>query len=186
DSPTCYDLITGSVLCLGKVTNTQNRAIAHVRLRVLLLDAAMGVIGDSPAGVEQAMIPPGQSAPYSTLFTPGVEGYVQAAVELLSASSAAGENLIALSILNENVVHDGSRYRVTATLFNAAGAAVGPARVVLMLLDAEGHVAGYRVMTLATGLEADARQPIEIEAVAQAHTGELTHQLYAEARLAGD
>jgi LysM repeat protein len=180
DPPACFDLITGSLLCIGQVRNLHDRPVTGVRIRLRLRNLNGDIIAETSTGVEQTIILPGLDAPYSAIFEAGSDVQVDAA--LLSAVPATGQETLALDVVDEQVKISGSRYHVSASIANTTGIATRPPRVVLTVLDADGRLAAYRVVTGTTGLEPGARQFIEIDAVLQAGTGTLTHRLYAEAR----
>ena len=179
DPPTCLDLITGSLLCIGQVRNQHDRPVTGVRVMLRLRDLHGEVLAETNTGVEQTIILPGLDAPYSALFE--INADVQAEAVLLNAVPATGQEALPLAVVDEQAEISGSRYRVTASIANTTGIATRPPRVVLTVVDSDGHLAGFRVMTGTTGLEPGAHQLVEIDAQCQPANGELTHHLYVEA-----
>lgn len=184
--PVCHYLITGSRLCLGKVTNPLSEPVAHVRLRIRLTAADGEVLAETTTGVEQTIIPPGQSAPYSVVFDASTSGDEQVSVELIAVSPAPGSGLILLDVVDEQAGVTDRGYRVAATVLNTTGVRAHAVRVVLTLLDADGQVAGFRVATLPESLDPGEQRTISIDVLPQAMGENLTHQLHAEARLSGN
>lgn len=177
--PTCLDLVTDRLLCLGQVTNSLDQAVTGVRVQVNLTNIDGQSIAETTAGVEQVIIPPGQSAPYSAMFD--LAEATEANAVLLVAAPASTSNLLPLDVVNDQGRQNGRRYAVTATIVNNTLVAVTPPRIVLTLYDTDQQVTGYRVVQFARGLEPGDSETIEIEAVAQTGDGELSHQLYVEA-----
>lgn len=186
DPPACYDLITGSLLCLGSVTNLLDQAVARTQVRIQLLDGEGMILAETTTGVEQTVILPGQSAPYGVLFSRVPPEQITVRAESVRAVMAVSASVIALDVESEQVAVNGSRYRVAARIMNHTGIATQPPRLVLTVYDAEGRVAGFRVLTMAGGLEPGGQRIVEIEASTQPGSGGLTHQLYAEAYVSGD
>jgi LysM repeat protein len=180
ERPNCFDLITGSILCLGEVVNSHDRAIQQVRVRVGLWDTGGGLVVEAITGIDQRVIPPGASAPYSVILrsrpydTPGAQVLAAALIPLPS-------DLVILEVVDETVTISGQRYHLRLTLRNPSSVSTGPGHIVLTLYDAAGRVLGYRVETTAKGFDPGASQSIEIEALAQGSEQPTTHYVYAEA-----
>lgn len=178
--PVCVDLITGSLLCMGLVRNQHDRPITNARVLLRLRDQDGQVLAETSTGVEKALILPGEQAPYSAIFEALDD--VQADVILQNAVLATGQEALILDVMDEQVEIRGSRYHVTAAIANSTGIATRPPRIILTVLDSDGDLAAFRVMTGPAGLEPGAHQLIEIEAVSQTGAGAFTHHLYVEAR----
>jgi LysM repeat protein len=179
DPPTCFDLITGSLLCIGQVRNQHDQPVTGVRVLLRLLGVDGEVLAETSTGVEQTIILPGLDAPYSAIFETSAD--VRPEAVLLNVRPATGQEVLPLDVVTEQAEISGSRYHVTASIVNTTGVATRPPRIVLTVVDSDGHLAGYRVMMGRTGLEPGAHQMIEIDAQCQPATGELTHHLYVEA-----
>ncbi len=181
DAPVCYDLITGSILCLGLIVNRFDQALQQVQVRVGLLDAAGGLVAEAITGIDQRVIPPHESAPYSVIIRS--RPYTSTSASLMSADIVPmPQDLVVLQVLEARVEQQDRRYRLMLTLRNPSDRATGPARLVLTLLDADGQVTGFRVQNTAEGLDPGATVTVEIEAQAQGSSGPLSHQIYAEAQ----
>lgn len=179
DDPTCFDLITGRLLCIGQVRNQHDQPVTGVRLRLLLRGRDGAVLAETSTGIEQTLILPGQQAPYSVIFE--AAGDVQPEVVLLHAVTATGQEALPLDIVDEQAAISGRHYHVSATIANTTGIATRPPRVILTVVDSEGKLAAFRVMTGTVGMEPGARQFIQIDALPPAGSGEFTHHLYVEA-----
>jgi LysM repeat protein len=181
EPPTCYDMVTGSTLCLGKIANPYRQPIRQARVQVGLWDAEGGLVAEATTGIEQSGIPPGGVAPYSVILKS--RPYDSASALLSSAEIAPlPPDLIVLDLIEETVAISGRHYLVTATLRNRSNSDTGPLRLVLTLFDQDGKVTGFRVVNTDQGLKAGDRRRIEIEALAQPGTESGSHNLYAEAR----
>ena len=66
--PRCHEIPTGRTLCLGEVQNRETLPLERLRVRLVLFDAAGQQMAQAEASVMQAIIPPGQPAPYSVIF----------------------------------------------------------------------------------------------------------------------
>jgi LysM repeat protein len=183
--PTCTDLITGSVLCLGQVSNHQNQALAGVRVQVDLLAADGSILDTTQTGIEQAIILPAGAAPYSVIFAAPSQPHEHSSVTLRAAVPAHRPlPVIPLDIRDEQVQVSAGRYQVTATLRNPLAQPTGPVRVVLTVLDAADQIAGFRVQHTPDNLEANAQQTITLTVLTRSTAQHpLRHQLYAEAGL---
>lgn len=179
EAPDCHDLITGSLLCLGQVVNLHDAPVTDVQVRVRLVDAGGALLAEKTARIEQAVIPPGQSAPYSAMFQ--VAGEVHAQAALLTAAPVTAGDWVLLDVIEPQTETTKGRCRIRAMLQNTTGTTTGPPRLVLTLLDDEGRVVGFRIVTGTAGLEPDAQQPIELEAMAAVTSAPATCRLHAEA-----
>jgi LysM repeat protein len=184
--PLCYPTIAGSSLCLGKVTNPHAEPVGSVRVRVQLFDRSGQPVAETTTGLEQALIPPGQSAPYRVIFDTDSQDGQQAAATLLQAVAVPASDIVSLGVDAAAVEHDGRRYRVQAALYNDTGAPLGAPRIVLTLFDSLGQIAGFRAFTADAPLPPGAFTPIQIEVLALSAEKNLTYQLYAEARRSGN
>jgi LysM repeat protein len=178
--PSCYELPTDRVYCLGQVINLQDFPVSQVRVRVRLFHS--GLMVERVVGVEREIIWPGQSAPYSALFNGTWDDGDIASAFLHTAQAAKNEHYVQLMIENEQVEQHRGRYVVNFTLYNPSPLSSYPVNLFLLLLDSTGHIVGYRVARTERGLDPDSRLPAQIEAIAPVEDADLTHILYAEAR----
>ena len=153
--PDCWPLPTGRLLCLGQVTNREERAVADVQLR-LRAGAAEGL-----GSAALRLLPPGVAVPYSVLLPGNAAGLPQVALHSGHFSDA---RTLALELRAQRVSQVGERYQVTATIFNASATASGPLRLALLVLDAEERLRALRVRESETGLAAGAARDFVIEA----------------------
>lgn len=179
--PSCYETPTDSILCMGQIYNTQSYAVRRVDVRVQLLRADGLILAERDIVIDQNTIPPGGSAPYSARFKAEWTNYTTAA-SLQQADVTPEIHFVPLIIENETIQYVNGRYTVWATLYNPSPYITEPPRLVLTLLDDRGQVVGYRAMGVDAGLDPEARQTIQIEAISQVRNAKLTHTLYAEAR----
>lgn len=186
EPPACYDTPTGALLCLGRVANHDEHPVEHVRVQVQLWQADGTPLAAAETGVEQAVIAPGEAAPYGVLLSATDPTHDYATAILLSADPApqADRRFVPLIIEDAQAEQADGRYAVTATLHNPTANASGPARVVLTLLDSAGRVTGYRALLTPDGIAPGGRVAVRVEAAAQESGVTVSHTLYAEARRA--
>jgi hypothetical protein len=177
----CYELPTGYVYCLGQVINNHEFPVERVRVRVQL--ARAGIITEHTIAIQRAIIWPGQSAPYSALFTGTWDEGDSVSAFLHTARLVQDETrYVRLMIENEQVERSDGRYVVNFTLYNPSKAVTHPVGVILVVLDSIGNVAGYRVVQTTTGISPDERLPVHIAAITPSQDTNVTHLLYVEAR----
>lgn len=179
--PVCYETATDSIVCMGQIYNTQKYSVQRVDVRVQLLRADGLILAERDTVIDQSMIPPGGSAPYSARFKAEWQDYTTTA-SLRRADITPEIHFVPLVIEDEIIQQTDGRYTVSATLYNPSSYVTAPPRLVLTLLDDSGQVVGYRAIGTNSGLDPDARQLIQIEAISQVRNVKLTHMLYAEAR----
>lgn len=168
--PTCYDTRAETVLCLGLIENTQEVPAARVMVEVRLLRLG----GDPPlaeiATIEQALIPPGSSAPYRVVFNATWGQFTGATAALLSADAAFDSSIRAFTVADQQVRLTDGQFEVTAGLLNETDSALQPVRAVITLENESGIVIGYRVVALAgEPLASGSAVPLQIDIVPQVY-----------------
>lgn len=183
--PTCYPLPTGYTLCLGEAQNPHPYPVEGTRLRVQLEDVTRAVLAEQAVGLEQAMIPAGQAAPYAVTFAQEWEdGYTSSAtiLQAMPQPAQAAERFVPLLVEEAAGELVNGRYVLTATLYNPTSRPTRPALLVLSVRDADQRMAGYRVAGTARGLQPGERLPVTLEVIPQGGAAPFTHSLYVEAR----
>jgi LysM repeat protein len=181
--PTCYEIPSGSVLCLGQVENRLSQSVGRVTVQVRLsLDDETEPLTQT-ATVEQAIIPPGTSAPYRVVFHAAGADAGDATASLQSADGISlSDQIMPLVAENQIGMQTSGHYIVTGEVVNPYTSHVGSFRIVVTLLDPVGHVTGYRVIQVDEPLPAGSRLPFRISTVSQVSDEPLTYRLYVEAR----
>ncbi len=177
--PMCHDLPTDHVYCLGQVINHQTFPVERVRVRLQISHA--GIVSERTVTVERPLIWPGQSAPYSALFSSAWADDSTAAAFLQTARVSDGGDYVRLVVENEQVTRQASRYRVHFALYNPSLTPTRSASATLLLLDSAANVVGYRVLEVGDSLNPGERQTLHVEAIAQKPNAVLTHVLYVDA-----
>ena len=151
-------------------------------LHVRLLRRDSSLLAEGDIGVEQGIIPTGASAPYRILFSTNWLDYASAVVTLRSADAAnsSNEKRIALQIEAEQQHLENGFYVVSATLRNDTSTSVRLLRAVLTLRDDQGHITGYRVLSLTGNLGGNELMNLDISAVSQTQNS-VSHTLFVEA-----
>jgi LysM repeat protein len=179
-APTCYEIQTGSLLCLGQIDNVLDEAVERVRVDVQLLAADGTLLAARAVDLDQRIIPPGKAAPYRVQFAPGDETdagrEVAASASLLRADAAAqvGQRFVELEVVDEGGAMSDGTYIVSATLVNSTELTADAIRLVVMLWDEQGRVTGYRVVQTGWSLAAGERRPLVVRVMPQA-CGRLPH-----------
>lgn len=182
--PICYETTTMNLVCLGRVENTLDQPVERTTVAVQLLRADGTLLAEQTANTEQAIIPPGQAAPYRVLFAVGWEEYSGVAAILRSADPAqkVDERFILPLIEDEDGLMEEGHYVVSATLHNADAQPAEALRIVVTLYGDRQRVVGYRVLQIANPLQGGASLPIQVDVIPQTAERDLTHTLYVEAR----
>jgi hypothetical protein len=182
--PSCSETRVGATLCLGTVNNLEDIPAGRVTIEVRLLrpDGAEPLI--EIATVEQALIPPGEFAPYRVLFNSLWSDFTGATAVLRSADAAFDSSIVPLAVENQRGQFDGGRFEVTADLVNTGDQTIQPVRAVVTLQNDAGEVIGYRVAALGgEALPPGGRLPLEVELVPQVYPSTpLRVKVYAEGR----
>ncbi len=180
-SPVCQEMPTDRVICIGAVTNPQERPVERVAVRVRLLRADGTVLAESLAGVEQGIIPPGESAPYRALLQADWREAAGTAVDVRSAERAA--DVVALvAVEEERGRWEAGQYVVSAQLRNPGRGMVRVRRAVVTLWDTAGRLAGYRVIEPEATLAAGEQTPLEVAVLPYLSTPVAGYRLYVEAQ----
>jgi LysM repeat protein len=183
EPPVCYEMPTMRLLCLGRVVNTLDQPVERTAVTVQLLQANGTTLLEQAANIEQALILPGQSAPYRVLFESGWEGYTGIVTVLRSADTArnVNERFIAPRIENEQGVLENGLYIVSAIVHNLDSLPAQGVRIIVTLYDDDQHVIGYRVIQLVHSLLGGESLPIQVAVIPQVAEEVMTHTLYVEA-----
>lgn len=166
--PSCYETPHDGILCIGYIENTFSNPLSEVMLQIQLYDADGLMLRDVEMLVEQQLILPGESAPYSALFInegdqrllnhfAGVVTTVDHVdiadppdpFQVLVVESLRGEMSDGLYIVQGDVVNP---YPETAEAVRVVGTAY----------DHAGRVTGYRVLTL-DSMAAGERMTVRLE-----------------------
>jgi LysM repeat protein len=178
--PVCHPTTTDGIVCLGRVLNTLNAGVEQVNVSLQLLRQDGSRLAEGSAGIEQAFIPAGGSAPYRALFKAEWRDYAAAAAWLESAEieGDTGQPHIVVEIQNQQVHLMDGQYVVSATLHNPAAQNAHLLQAVLTVEDASGQIIAYRVLPLDDELPAGGDLSFQISVMVDAP---ITHTLYIEA-----
>ncbi|MBC8098482.1 MAG: LysM peptidoglycan-binding domain-containing protein [Armatimonadetes bacterium] len=179
--PSCYELVTDVLVCLGEVHNPQRSAVARVTGTLELRSADGSLVATGRVQVEQAVIPPGSAAPYRVLFPADVSQTPYNAIVMALHSADAAVALPLLTIEQAIAQPINARYRVSAHIRNPGSRAVNQARLVVTLYDGAQRVVGYRIAEVGR-IAAGDRVPAQIDLLPLGSEPPLSHSLYAEAR----
>ena len=184
--PTCYSTAADGTLCLGIVENDQETPAERVSVRVQLLDAEDRPLGEQVAGLEQAYIAAGQTAPYRALFAEVPEQQVASVVVTLEGATLTDtidRRFVVLDVREEQLQQDGPRYVFTAELYNGTTRTTAPPRAVVTLLDGSDQIYGYRVWQAENNLSPGGETQVRLS-ILPAAGGPLQpgYRLHVEAR----
>lgn len=178
--PACYEMPTNRVVCLGRVQNHLQQPVGRVSVRVTLIGKDGGWLAEGEAGIEQSVIPPGQSAPYRILFQADWRDYAGAMVALRSAE-LIGTTFVSPTVEDERGQWANGRYSLTALIRNSSPQAMRLHRALITLYNSAGQITGYRVVQLNHVLPAGETLPLSAEVPPLTADRDLTHTLYIEA-----
>ncbi len=179
--PTCYETATGSILCLGRVDNPLTVAVSRVVVEVRLFIAG-GSSFVQRVLVDQAVIPPGESAPYRVIIPIEWNRYVGSSSRLVRAEAAAIPD-VTPAVEQQNLIRASEdRYTLTALVHAPEDHAIRLDRAVIMLTEGE-RVRAYRVVTFDDALLTPGETfSLRVDVTAQEHSGDLQSSLHLETR----
>jgi hypothetical protein len=143
DAPQCYETPTGSVYCLGVVENTLLLAVAHLTVRVYLVDAAGSALAQGDSAVAQALLLPGERAPYGVLFDSAPQGMIGGVTALIDAQEVRDKTASIVRLTIKDTVREDLQVR--GVVVNSAATAIERVCVVVTLFDEYGAVTGFKV-----------------------------------------
>jgi LysM repeat protein len=183
-APTCSETTTNTILCLGSVHNDFGLPVERVVVEVRLFDAQGRTLAEADTGIEQAIIPAGQFAPYRVLLQANWDIYAGAAVSLKSADIArdAGTRFVAPAQEETFGQWVNGRYILSASLLNDTTQALLVQRAVVTLADRDDRITGYRVAYINRWLAAGERMPLLVEIVPHIANPDVRPALYIEAQ----
>lgn len=179
--PTCYPMITGSILCLGRAFNQQPEPLSQVRVRVQLVDSDGHIHAERIGSVEQIVIPTGEAAPYGVIFHRAEYASVVATLESARPADELGDQWRVLVVGEATTKWDDNRYQVTAQVHNQTGQTLGPARITLTVFDEQDHIVGFRSVVMGEGFDVDEMRAIHLESILQGAQPPFSHSLHVEA-----
>jgi LysM repeat protein len=183
-APTCSETATNTILCLGGIHNDLGLPVERVVVVVRLFDAQGRTLAEADAGIEQAIIPAGQFAPYRVLLQANWDVYAGAAVSLKSADFArdTGARFVAPALEETFGQWVNGRYVLSASLLNDTAQALLVQRAVVTLADRDDRITGYRVVYINRWLAAGERMPLLVEIVPHIASPDVRPALYIEAQ----
>lgn len=175
----CYMVGREQSMCLGSVRNLSGESLQQIAITLQMEGA---VPPAQTIWLEQALLPPNDSAPYRVFWQ-----NVPAAGSNITVSLARAERLLSadrfadLRIVSaEGRMHDG-RYALSAEVMNDDDADALDVRALLMLRAPDGGVAGYRVAHVSDRLPAGERMRVDIAVIPQQMRDDLRPSLHVEA-----
>lgn len=178
---------------MGAVENPLSETVVRtvVQVEVIWIDDEPGHRRE--AVVEQRLIRAGESAPYRALFYPDEshqylsERFGAAGAILLRAESVedSSDDILLLTVEDEQVALVNGRYVVTAQISNPAPVALESARVVVTVYDEAERVTGYRIAETPP-LAAGGTTSVQLEVMPQHTGGPFRHTIHAEGRILPD
>ena len=155
----CYPTGVDDLWCLAKVTNDQEHAIEGIAAVISLLDEDGRVLNAMEAFGPHNLLPSGKLMPLGVLISPSPNNFSLATVAVTSSFVAenAEERYFELEVAfeSENAGGSGKTWRVkgTITLSPDSSSGMDFFSVLLIALDAEENVVGFRKMYFEVRLE---------------------------------
>ncbi len=183
--PTCTDTPTRTLLCLGLVRNPLDVPVTGVVVTLTQQNGDGETLAEQSVGIEQALVLPGDLAPYRAIFAESTEAVtvtLQAALEAPDVSA----QFVALSVHDVQAGWEGPRYVLSTTVTNPTEETATSPRVVALVQNSRGQLVGYRVVVLDESIRPGEGVPVEVRLLpAATEADDLTHHLHVEARVAG-
>ncbi|MFN8529229.1 MAG: hypothetical protein U0670_11490 [Anaerolineae bacterium] len=179
--PVCYETLTRTIHCLGRVDNTLNRSIGGISLNVRLYQRG-GESAEMTSVIEQAVIPPNAFAPYRVDFNESWSSYAGIAVEFASGSVVTG-NTYTTPPIRSTQIDTGIGIRTVSALVDVPEG-VRLSRVIVSLIDSYGRIMGYQVLRYEETQRDtdDSLVPVQAIIIPQIDLPDLRPVIYAEAR----
>lgn len=167
--PACYETPAGALLCLGLVENRLETPLEQIEVLVQVYNEAGVVLRESELEVEQALLAPGESAPYRAYFDLDYDTAAGVSATLRRADAAANADARFLPIEVEDVafVLESGRTMVSATLHNRTTEPAENVRIAVTLSDDANRVVGYRLSSVTDYLPAQDSIDIRLAIVTQ-------------------
>ena len=183
EPPRCYAETPQTTVCLGLVNNPFAQPLQRVSLRIAVETYDSELRAERIVTIEQALILPNTSAPYRSSFPIHWSDNLTSTVSLVSAELAVDQSpYMTLVAENEQGETTDERYSVSATIYNPGPDTAVNIRAIVMLLESDGSVAGYRVVSFDHRLSQGERMPLRIDIVPYSRSRNLIHYLYVEAQ----
>ncbi len=172
DTPTCSVTLVSSVLCMGRIVNTQTYTVGNIRIRMQLIstDADERILDERYTSINQMLLLPGEAAPFSVLFrNTNQQPYsrVAAILEAAVANPPLQNQLIALIVEAEANQFINGHFEFSAVLVNPSAQTTAPVGLTLTLLDVDQRVIGYRYVMTESGLTPGERLPVALQIMPQ-------------------
>ncbi|MBZ0278961.1 MAG: LysM peptidoglycan-binding domain-containing protein, partial [Anaerolineae bacterium] len=184
--PVCYAAPTSGIICYGELEHALAQPLERVVIRLFLFDQQGLILAEGETSVEQSIIIADLPAPYRIQFTADWRAYSGVWAMLVSADPAPppGIRISLPAVEDMTVIQEADRrYLVMATLTNRETQPVYQVRVIVLLHDEQGHLAGYRVLTAADMLDAGETLSIQADILLPAAFSPVVPIIYAQAQL---
>jgi len=184
-APTCYEALSGAILCLGTLTNTLDQPIVRPVVAVRLYDRQGDVLRERIVAADRRYVLPGESAPYRALFPSDDRRYLADDFGAAWAWLIRAERVnmrpdyatVPVSVTTES--REAGQFTASLRVNNTGNHPLAAIRVGLILYDEQERVIGYRIVEggpLATG---DSKT-LNISLLPQPVAGEWRYEVYAE------
>lgn len=184
--PVCYDSPNNTLLCLGRIFNVSENALAGAAVRVQLQQVGR-TISEQTASPEQPLIQPGSFAPYRAMFREQTMDF-DAVQAIPLAAQVVDEIGADVSVRDMSAIHwmsdtgTGGRYELQATLVNNEDRPASNIRVTITLFNHDDEVVGYRVLALSVPIAANGIYPIQMDIIPLTTDTDLHHTITVTAQ----
>lgn len=184
--PICYAAPTSGIICYGELEHALAQPLERVVIRLFLFDQQGLILAEGDTSVEQSIIIADLPAPYRIQFEADWRAYSGVWAMLVSADPAPppGIRVSLPTVEDTTVIQEAERrYLVMATLTNRETQPVYQVRVIVLLHDDQGNLAGYRVLTAADRLDAGETLSVQAEVLLPAAFSPVEPIIYAQAQM---
>ncbi len=171
----CRATSDGGLWCFALAHNDSPDAMENVTAQITLLDAEGQQAGSQTALMPLDILPPGQSLPLSTFFSPGLPANVQPQVQVLTAMQllSSDPRYLHAWVQNTQVLVDASGLSARASGFVILAADAKPASqvwVAAVAYDGAGNVTGVRRWESSAGIQPGGNLPFAFDIASIAGT----------------
>jgi len=148
--PACYETAVGSLICLGQVKNEYDQPVENVVVVVQIVAQNGQPLAAREAFVSRWILPVGAVGPYRVLFDEVPAGYagVRVAVKAGDVATNVERRYANLALRQVSGTFILDQYQISLTVINQGKTPVSNLAVMMVLLDRQGRVTGFRQVRL--------------------------------------
>ncbi len=149
ETPTCYETLAESLICLGWIYNTGNSPITDIIINVYLLSPQGVPLATTRTTPEFPMLFPDSGSPYRVIFQVLPEGEWGVYAELdqnLVVETAPDDHTVPLMVHTIQSEWHVYGYTIRGQIFNQSNQPLSLVRVAAIIWRADRTISGYRMV----------------------------------------